>query len=225
VVNVDRSMYLRIKTNPVLFRLSRFFLDRDRHQALTALPDSILVHDVRKGLPFGDGTADAVYHSHFLPHLDRELVPGFLAEARRVLKPGGIHRIVVLNLEKLCADYLAHVRLSETETAARAVHDDYIARIIELMVRKEAWGTSQQKPVRRFLENRLLGDARKRGESCQWMYDGVNLPQLLEEAGYQSMSLQHFDISQIPGWNDYGLDRNGQGGEYKPGSVYVEAMK
>jgi len=218
-------MYLRIKSNPVLFSLSRFFLDRDRLEALNALPESIVVHDLRKRLPFGDGSADAVYHSHFLQTLDRDVIPGFMREVGRVLKPGGIHRIVVLNLEKLCAEYLAHLRLCETDPGARATHDDYIARIIELMVRKEAWGTRQQKPLRRFVENRLLGDARKRGESCQWMYDGVNLPCLLEEAGFRRVSIQHFDVSQIPRWNDYGLDRNGQGGEYKPGSVYVEAVK
>ena len=183
------------------------------------------MHDLRKGLPFGDGTADAVYHSHFLPHLDRDLVPGFLAEVRRVLNPGGVHRIVVLNLEKLCGEYLAHLRSCETEASARTAHDGYVAQIIELMVRKEASGTSQQKPVRRFVENRLLGDARKRGETCQWMYDRANLPYLLEEAGYRSVSIQRFDVSHIPGWNDYGLDRNGQGEEYKPGSLYVEAVK
>jgi len=51
-------MYLRIKSNPVLFSLSRFFLDRDRLEALNALPESIVVHDLRKRLPFGDGSAE-----------------------------------------------------------------------------------------------------------------------------------------------------------------------
>ena len=218
-------MYLRIKSHPLLFGLSRFFLDRDRFQALTALPQNVLVHDVRKGLPFGDGTADAVYHSHFLHALDRDMIPRFMRDVRRVLKPGGTHRIVVVNMEQLCTEYLAHLRLCERESVARAAHDGYIMRLIELMVRKEGVGTSLQKPVRRFAENLLLGDARKRGETYQWMYDRVNLPCFLEEAGYRCAAIQRFDASRIPGWNDYGLDRNGRGEEYKPGSLYVEATK
>jgi SAM-dependent methyltransferase len=225
VINVDWSMYLRIKSHSLLFRVSRLFLDSDRFQALTALPDNIVVHDLRRGLPFDDGTADAVYHSHFLHALDRHVIPGFMRETRRVLKPGGVHRIVVMNLETLCAAYLANLRSSETESAARTAHDGYVAQLIELMVRKEASGTSQQKPVRRFVENLVLGDARRRGESFQWMYDRVNLSCLLEEAGYKTASVQRFDVSQIPGWNDYGLDRNDAGEEYKPDSLYIEAVK
>jgi SAM-dependent methyltransferase len=218
-------MYLRIKSNPLLFSLSRFFLDPDRLTALVALPGSILAHDLRKGLPFGDGTVDAIYHSHFLQHLDRHLVPAFLSEVKRVLNPGGIHRIVVLNFETLCLDYLSHLRSCEAENAARPGHDHYVARVIELMVRKEASGTSQQRPFRRFVESRLLGDARKRGETCQWMYDRANLACLLEEAGYRNVIVQRFDVSQIPGWDQYGLDRNEKGEEYKPGSLYFEAAK
>ena len=46
-------------------------------------------------------------------------------------------------------------------------HDDYVGAIIEQCVRKEAAGTSKQKNVRRFIENIILGDARKRGETHQ----------------------------------------------------------
>ena len=54
-----------------------------------------MVHDLSKGIPFDDNSVDVVYHSHLLEHIDRKNVPTFLKEIRRVLKPRGIHRIVV----------------------------------------------------------------------------------------------------------------------------------
>ena len=65
------------------------------------------MHDLKKGIPAADDSADAVYHSHVLEHVDREAVPGFMAEALRVLKPGGVHRIVVPDFERHVRDYLS----------------------------------------------------------------------------------------------------------------------
>jgi len=56
-------------------------------------------HDVRFGLPFPDASVDFLYSSHFLEHLYRVEVLALLQEARRVLKPTGIFRICVPDLE------------------------------------------------------------------------------------------------------------------------------
>ena len=66
----------------------------------------LLPHDLRRGIPFPDGSVDAVYHSHVLEHIDRSAVPGCLAEIRRVLRIGGVHRIVVPDLELVVRNYL-----------------------------------------------------------------------------------------------------------------------
>jgi hypothetical protein len=92
-------------------------------------------------------------------------------------------------------------------------------------VRREPSGTGRQKPVRRFIENALLGDARRRGETHQWMYDRINLSALLESVGFVSPRIQAYDRSQIPDWNAYGLDRDAAGNEYKTESLYIEATK
>ena len=62
--------------------------------------------DIRKPLPFENGTCDAVYASHVLEHLDRDEGRRLLRECRRVLKPGGVVRIVVPDLEDFCRYYL-----------------------------------------------------------------------------------------------------------------------
>lgn len=66
-------------------------------------------HDLREGLPFGEGTVDACYSSHVLEHLDREEADFFIREQRRVLKQGGIIRIAVPDLEQICRNYLAYL--------------------------------------------------------------------------------------------------------------------
>lgn len=225
VTNIDWSMYLRIKKNPFFSLLSGLVLGKDRYARLKALPDSIIVHDLRKGIPFGDNSVDAVYHSHFLEHLDRESAPLFLTEVKRVLKPGGIHRIVVPDLEDLSKKYLAHAELCRKDAANIPAHENYIAEMIEQMVRGEAYGTSQQKPFRRRLENLFLGDARNRGETHQWMYDEINLSHMLAGLGYKNITRKSHDSSQIFGWAATALDLDEAGGEYKPGSLYIEAGK
>ena len=61
------------------------------------------------GVPLVDGTADFVYHSHVLEHLCREDARRFLQECHRILKPGGILRIAVPDLEDAAREYLKNI--------------------------------------------------------------------------------------------------------------------
>lgn len=56
-------------------------------------------YDLRRGVPFGDKEIDIVYSSHFLEHLNKDDGNKFLKECFRVLKEGGLMRIVVPDLE------------------------------------------------------------------------------------------------------------------------------
>lgn len=57
-------------------------------------------------LPLSDEVADVVYSSHFLEHIPRTRVAGFLGECFRVLKPGGRIRLVLPDLDEICREYL-----------------------------------------------------------------------------------------------------------------------
>ncbi|ORV91733.1 hypothetical protein AWC12_03455 [Mycolicibacterium iranicum] len=102
-------------------------------------------------------------------------------------------------------------------------HDDYVAAVLEQSVRREAFGTSNQRGPRRLLENLFLGDARKRGETHQWMYDHKNLADLLARAGFVDIRRWSFGESGIAHWADYRLELDDVGGEYKPNTLYMEA--
>jgi len=224
-VNIDWSFYLRIKNNPVLRAAAAPFMSAERRERLVNLSSNVLVHDMRKGLPFDALNVDAVYHSHVLEHIDRAHVTTFQKEIYRVLKPGGIQRICVPDLELLARRYLDSVARCEADPAHVPRHDGFISDILEQSVRKEAYGTSTQPRLRRYLENRLLGDARQRGETHQWMYDRFNLMNMLSEVGFVDIQARSWNDSAIKDWAAMGLEVDESGREYQPQSVYVECRK
>lgn len=224
-LNVDWSPYLRLRRSALGSRLAPLVLSGTRRERFESLDENVLVHDLRRPFPVPDGSADAVYHSHVLEHLDRHIAGRFLERVWRVLRVGGVQRVVVPDLEALCRRYLDHLDNHGRDPREAAEHDGYVAAIIEQMVRREAAGTGEQPLARRFVENLLLGDARRRGETHQWMYDRVNLATALQEAGFRDISVVDYRTSRIPGWENIRLDDRENGQEYLPGSLYMEAVK
>ena len=74
------------------------------------------------GVPLDEGVADFVYHSHVLEHLTREDGERFLRECFRILKPGGILRIAVPDLEDAAREYLRNIARSDAGELG-AIHD------------------------------------------------------------------------------------------------------
>lgn len=63
--------------------------------------------DLRQAPPFETSTVDFVYAEHFIEHVDRDDAGRLLRELLRVLKPGGVMRLVTPDLRFLCCTYLA----------------------------------------------------------------------------------------------------------------------
>ena len=225
VINIDWSLKLLLKKNHLFKFLSYFLLSEERKNKIKNLPNNIMVYDLSKGIPFKDNSVDVVYHSHLLEHIDRKNVPNFLKEIKRVLKPNGIHRIVVPDFHYLCLKYIKIFELSMSEEKYKYQVDNFVSDIIEQSVRKEASGTAIQKPLTRIIENTFLGDARNRGETHQWMYDRFNLSCILKENGFRDIKQKSFDCSQIDNWKQYKLDVDDSQNEYKEGSLYMESRK
>lgn len=57
------------------------------------------------------------------------------------------------------------------------------------------------------------------------MYDRINLRVLLEGLGLSEVREVSYAESVIPDWSSFGLDQDENGKEYKPGSLYIEAVK
>ncbi len=66
----------------------------------------VIAANLEKGIPFPDESFDVVYHSHLLEHFTKPAAAGFLKECFRVLKPSGVIRVVVPDLEAIVRNYL-----------------------------------------------------------------------------------------------------------------------
>lgn len=66
----------------------------------------VIVYDLNVGIPFGDNYFNVVYHSHVLEHFEQNDAVLFIKECFRVLKPKGILRIVVPDLQRIAEIYL-----------------------------------------------------------------------------------------------------------------------
>jgi len=131
-------------------------------------------HDLRKPLPFPDASFDATYSSHVLEHFTPEDGRRFLREQWRVLKPGGICRVVIPDLERLCRDYLAQLERAsqKDDPAAKLDYQWAVMLLIDQMVREDCGGEI----LRAFRERRFDPDFVRRqiGDEADFF---LNAPQ------------------------------------------------
>ena len=108
---------------------------------LTAEVEGVTVCDLTRGIPDPDASADFCYSSHVLEHLNHEEAEGFIAEQYRVLKPGGIIRIAVPDLETITRNYLnALDALRESDQRAWIAYDYSLLEMYDQTTRSTSHG-------------------------------------------------------------------------------------
>ena len=106
-----------------------------------SLDESILPYNLLQGIPFEDNCIDVVYHSHLLEHFTRKDSFVFLLECNRVLKPGGIIRTVVPDLELIAKEYLEKLNMAlKNDTHAQMDYEWIILELLDQIVRVEPGG-------------------------------------------------------------------------------------
>jgi predicted SAM-dependent methyltransferase len=112
-VNIDGSLNALVANLPALIhRLAYRMTGANRYYTEEVYCDLLrsnrfIHHDLAAGIPLYDAVADYTYSSHFLEHLFRRDAEQLLAEMYRVLKPGGIARISIPDLEFAISQYVA----------------------------------------------------------------------------------------------------------------------
>lgn len=156
----------------------------------TPRPPHVLGYDLRHGVPFPDGLFDAVYHSHVLEHMPRRGAPGFLRECLRVLRPGGVLRVAVPDLEGIARAYLG--ALEDAAQGAPGADDRHEWMVIELVdqLARHARGGEMLEfwrrdpvPARDFILSRVGAEARKGMEAARGSRGGAVGPQRPDEVG------------------------------------------
>ncbi len=141
---------------------------------LVASGPEVRQHDLRRGLPYADGSFDAVYHSHVLEHLTPEDAAVLLGECRRVLRMGGVVRIAVPDLEGIARAYLDSIDEAEHGGAGgRANHYWMTLELIDQLTRQRGGGRMGQLMRDPDLINRDFVRSRIGGEMGAHKNDGV----------------------------------------------------
>jgi len=98
---------------------------------LNPMTPQVLAVDVVQPLLVPDQSIDVVYASHLLEHLAPHEVPAFMGELYRILKPSGILRLVVPDLEQIATEYLKSIKAARLDGA----HDQLYHRwmVVELL--------------------------------------------------------------------------------------------
>lgn len=111
--------------------------------------------NLEKGVPFSPETFEVVYHSHLLEHLPKPRAEALISECARILKPGGIIRIAIPDLEAIARAYLD--KLESALKGNAGAHADYEWMLLELLDqggRDRPGGEMESYLSRETIENR-----------------------------------------------------------------------
>ncbi len=172
-VNYDASPTLRFERIPLIGRLYTRNSQR--------FADTVRYGDIVAGLPELDASADAVYCSHVLEHLALEDLRVALANTIRLLKPGGVFRLVVPDMEFEARRYLDN---SDTDAVSQFMDATYLGS------RRRA----------RTLKQKLTSQL---GNSSRlWMWDYKGLAQELKQAGFEYIRRASYGDATVAAFAD-----------------------
>lgn len=143
--------------------------------------------DLRRRLPFADGSFAFAFGEHVIEHVDERSGQRLLGELRRVLRPGGVLRVTTPDLRKIVALY---------EDRNPVIGLDAYIRHLDAIT-----GKRHQRPCQVFNDYlRLWGH--------RYVYDEEDLTSKLLEAGFSRVE------RHAPGESSFGalrgLERHGE---------------
>jgi predicted SAM-dependent methyltransferase len=171
-LNFDASPTLRFERLPIIGRLVTKNANR--------FPAGCRYGDIVKSLPIPAGTADAVYASHVLEHLTRQDFHIALRNTFALLKPGGVFRLIVPDLQWRAAEYLSRVRSGDQDANSVFLSSCFLG---------------QEAKPRNFWRAAILlfGNSRH-----LWMWDEPSIRRALTEAGFAQIRRASFGDSPDP---------------------------
>jgi SAM-dependent methyltransferase len=163
--NFDASPTLLWERIPILGRYTK----NSNHFPANVRPGNIV-----KGLPVPDESCQGVYASHVLEHLTLEDFHKALDNTYRMLRTGGIFRIVVPDLEWAAREYID--RLERAQPQANS-----------FFLRETGLGTEKKEAGLKGLAHAMLNRS-----AHLWMWDESSLDHALQEHGFNERRRCHF---------------------------------
>ncbi|HWO00916.1 MAG TPA: methyltransferase domain-containing protein [Blastocatellia bacterium] len=168
-INIDNSPNARLARSPwIRWTLWKLGILSDRLYSV-AWSDSIKTHDLTKTLPYKDSSVDYVYTSHFLEHLELKDSHRLMSEVFRILKPGGIVRVVIPDLALGARQYIAALEANGGDADA----------------------------ANEFLNWLQLNRSGLRDPHL-WMYDAASLSGMLSTIGFSDVIVCEYRKGRVP---------------------------
>lgn len=180
-------------------------------------PGNLKLHNCKKRLPFPEASIDYIYTSHFLEHFKKFEARRIIEDCHRVLRKGGVIRVVVPDLELLAQKYLAQ-------------DAEYFRKLYSLMNFSEAKSGIPQELVLAdvfmdnfypaFYKNKPAGINRLLAGFVRphyWMYDHDSLQALLRGAGFVKVQRMSYRRGALPDLDSLDV--------FPEMSLYLEAEK
>ena len=172
-LNFDGSPRLRIERLPIT-------KDIIEASGKTLFPRNVLYGDIVRGLPIPDGCAKAVYCSHVLEHIDRTSLEVALRNTIKILKPGGVFRLVVPDLEWRARQFLGMVEQGDAKA------NDWFMLAAHLGEKHSLVGFKRRLTA-------AFGNSQHR-----WMWHEGSMSRILIEAGFASVRRCEFGDAHDP---------------------------
>lgn len=196
-VNFDNSLSVRFFKFYLVAKILNWMSIINKEQMnfiATGKAKGILWADAKK-LPVPDESAEMIYSSHMLEHLDRKDAAIFLAEAKRVLRAGGVIRLCMPDIRLLAEEYL--------------VNQD-----ADVFIQKTLMCIPRPRSIYDRISTLIIGPRHH-----QWMYDGKSMSSLLEVSGFSNPKIL------APGVTTTVLSEGLDLFQHSDHSFYIEAVK
>lgn len=120
----------------------------------TSTGDRVIAHNLTQGIPFPEAFFDVVYHSHLLEHFSKTQAESFLRECFRVLRPQGILRVVVPDLEQIARSYLIAIEQAMSGSQEWTANYEWILlEMYDQTVRNHPGGEMAAYLLREYIPN------------------------------------------------------------------------
>ena len=172
-INYDASPTLRFERLPFIGKL---YTKNNKR-----FPDNVEYGDIVKGLPLSPDSCTAIYCSHVLEHLALYDLRKALQNTHRILRPGGLFRFILPDLEYMARNYINDA--------------SYNASLI--FMRETLLGLEKRdRSIKEFL-SAWFGNSRH-----LWMWDYKSITRELEVTGFIEIRKAEFGDSLDPMYID-----------------------
>lgn len=175
-INFDTSPTLRIQKIPIIR-----FLMRNRLNA--TFPKTVKYGNIVKGLPISENFCEGIFCSHVLEHLSYQDFIIAIKNTYKILKPSGLFRLVMPDLNKLVMDYISQKESGQINASI-------------ILMRKSGLALEQRPKGAKQISESIFGNSRH-----QWLWDSEATVSELTKVGFKDIRKCNFNDSADPMFN------------------------